>query len=196
MKTSLGLVPHLYSPVTSSLSFIHTYHNLHFVRLFVGFHLPIQTHESRDQAWFCFPFYLQSLAHSKHVVGAHYLLAAEFSELLPLSPWQPLTQLSTPTILKHSLPLLLDSSSSASPSLVSFFSLSHVGSFSSLSSLKVSVPTGEIHTMEYYSARQRDKLLMHTKALGDMKGIRLWEVLGMMKLLYPDCGCGQTHLYM
>lgn len=128
MKTSLGLVPHLYSPVTSSLSFIHTYHNLHFVRLFVGFHLPIQTHESRDQAWFCFPFYLQSLAHSKHVVGAHYLLAAEFSELLPLSPWQPLTQLSTPTILKHSLPLLLDSSSSASPSLVSFFSLSHVGS--------------------------------------------------------------------
>lgn len=37
--------------------------------------------------------------------------------------------------------------------------------------------------MEYYSAIQRDKLLMHTKALGDMKGIRLWEVLGMMKLL-------------
>ena len=37
--------------------------------------------------------------------------------------------------------------------------------------------------MEYYSAIQRDKLLMHTTALGDLKGIRLWEVLEMMKLL-------------
>ena len=62
------------------------------------------------------------------------------------------------------------------PSLVSFFSLSYVGSFSSLSSLKVSVLTGEIHTVEFYLALKRDDAV---GCLGSDEAV-----------VYPDSGGG------